>query len=85
MRDFLEAEGFGVVTAHNSREAFAVLDRTSLDCLVLDVMMPGQTGFDLCRQAYALYEAFRPTVPEGEKGWGAQGELDLGHIRSLAK
>src|SRR5258708_9965279 len=50
MRDFLEAEGYGVETAHDSRAAFAILDRTSIDCLVLDVMMPGQSGFDLCRR-----------------------------------
>lgn len=36
------------------------------------------------QQAYALYEAFRPSVPEGERGWGAKGQLDLTHIRSLA-
>ena len=37
----------------------------------------------LASQAYPLYEAFRPSVPEGEKGWGAKGELDLEQIRSL--
>jgi hypothetical protein len=39
----------------------------------------------LANQAYALYEQFRPEVPEGQKGWGAKGELDLDLIRSLAK
>jgi hypothetical protein len=39
----------------------------------------------LANQAYALYEQFRPEVPEGQKGWGAKGELDLDFIRSLAK
>jgi hypothetical protein len=36
-------------------------------------------------KAYSLYEKFRPEVPEGTKGWGAKGELDLDYIRSLAK
>jgi hypothetical protein len=36
-------------------------------------------------KAYALYEKFRPEIPEGKKGWGAKGELDLDYIRSLAK
>ena len=40
---------------------------------------------ELEKRGFALYEAFRPNVPEGEKGWGAKGELDLGKIRSLAK
>jgi hypothetical protein len=39
----------------------------------------------LAAQAYALYERFRPDVPEGTKGWGAAGELDLDGIRALAK
>ena len=36
-------------------------------------------------KAYDLYEKFRPTIPEGTKGWGAKGELDLDYICSLAK
>jgi hypothetical protein len=36
-------------------------------------------------KAYGLYEKFRPEIPAGTKGWGAKGELDLEHIRSLAK
>jgi hypothetical protein len=36
-------------------------------------------------EAFALYVKFRPTVPEGEKGWGAKADLDLGKIRALAK
>ena len=35
-------------------------------------------------KAYSLYEKFRPVIPEGKRGWGAQGKLDLDHIRSLA-
>ena len=40
---------------------------------------------ELAARAYALYEQFRPTIPEGTKGWGAKGELDLDAIRTLAK
>jgi hypothetical protein len=36
-------------------------------------------------EAFTLYEEFRPSVPEGEKGWGAKGTLDLDEIRALAK
>jgi hypothetical protein len=35
------------------------------------------------KKAYDLYEKFRPEIPEGTKGWGAKGELDLDYIRSL--
>ena len=40
---------------------------------------------DLAHEAFALYEEFRPAIPEGVKGWGAKGVLDLRKIRSLAK
>jgi len=40
---------------------------------------------ELGRHAFALYEKFRPAVPEGTKGWGAQGNLDLEQIRGLRK
>ena len=36
-------------------------------------------------EAYSLYEKFRPKIPEGTKGWGAKGDLDLEYISSLAK
>ena len=38
---------------------------------------------DLSGCAYALYRKFRPEIPPGQRGWGAQGELDLDLIRSL--
>jgi hypothetical protein len=38
----------------------------------------------LATNAFSLYEEFRPTIPEGAKGWGAKGNLDIDRIRSLA-
>ncbi len=49
MRDFLETAGYQVETARTASEAMQVVQRRSVDCLLLDVMMPGQSGFDLCR------------------------------------
>jgi hypothetical protein len=43
-----------------------------------------QSPEELARRAYDLYEKFRPAIPEGKRGWGAKGELDLEFIRSLA-
>jgi phytoene dehydrogenase-like protein len=39
----------------------------------------------LAAQAYALYEQFRPDIPEGKKGWGAVVQLELDQIRSLGE
>ncbi len=39
---------------------------------------------ELAARAFSLYESFRPQIPEGVRGWGAKGELDLDRIRELA-
>ena len=38
----------------------------------------------LLKNAFSLYEEFRPAIPEGVKGWGAKGNLYIDRIRSLA-
>src|ERR1700726_2405582 len=46
---YLAREGFRVTTAGNAAEARAKLDGLSFDLLVLDIMMPGESGFDLAK------------------------------------
>jgi two-component system phosphate regulon response regulator OmpR len=46
---FLLGEGYRVTTAETAREARAKLESLHFDLLILDVMMPGETGFDLAR------------------------------------
>ncbi len=51
----------------------------------MEQLAKAYTPKQLESQAYGLYEKFRPEIPEGKKGWGAKGELDLDYVRSLAK
>lgn len=46
---FLCAEGYRVTTAASASDARAKLMGLHFDLLILDVMMPGETGFDLAR------------------------------------
>jgi two-component system phosphate regulon response regulator OmpR len=46
---YLAREGYRVTTAGNAAEARAKLDGLSFDLLVLDVMMPGESGFELAK------------------------------------
>jgi DNA-binding response OmpR family regulator len=55
MRDFLEADGFRVLHAADAPQAVAAL-RTAPDCVLLDVMLPSRSGFDLCREIRATSE-----------------------------
>src|SRR5579875_1229838 len=53
LRDYLEANGFAVRTASDGVGALAVLAREPVDLVLLDVMMPGASGFDVCRRIRA--------------------------------
>jgi len=46
---FLCGEGYRVTTAMSAKDARAKLLGLHFDMLILDVMMPGETGFDLAR------------------------------------
>ncbi len=46
----LSAEYFDVLTAHSGMEALAVLEAERVDVVLLDVMMPGMDGFEVCRR-----------------------------------
>ncbi|GBG11109.1 putative DNA-binding response regulator [Paenibacillus agaridevorans] len=50
IKDFLENEKFEVRTACDAAEAWKIFQQQAIDCLVLDIMMPGENGFDLCRR-----------------------------------
>lgn len=48
--DFLKREGYTVLEADNGEAALAVAARQNIDLAVLDVMMPKQDGFFVCRE-----------------------------------
>jgi two-component system phosphate regulon response regulator OmpR len=46
---FLMSEGYRVTTVESAAEARAKLEGLSFDLLILDVMMPGETGFEFAK------------------------------------
>jgi len=50
LRDFFENDNFQVITAGDTVEAWSLFQQRTVHCIILDIMMPGQNGFDLCRQ-----------------------------------
>jgi len=47
LRSILETQGFAVRAAESGREALAQLAREVPDVILLDVMMPGMSGFEV--------------------------------------
>ena len=50
----LSDEGFAVTQVRDGRMALDQLDRSSWDALVLDLMLPGVDGLEVCRKARSL-------------------------------
>src|SRR5262249_27911947 len=48
--DLLKAKGYLVTAAASGPEALEKIDREPPDLVLLDVMMPGMTGYDVCRK-----------------------------------
>ncbi len=49
MTDLLQKNGFAVKTAENDEDAFRRLAEEKPDLILMDVVMPGQNGFQLTR------------------------------------
>jgi CheY-like chemotaxis protein len=57
----LEAEGYNVETANNGVIAIEKAKAFQPDLIILDVMMPGKTGIEVC-SALRLLPAFKSTL-----------------------
>jgi two-component system, OmpR family, alkaline phosphatase synthesis response regulator PhoP len=52
-RMYLEREGFEIQTLEDGAQAFQALERIKPALMVLDVMLPGMDGFEVCRRLRA--------------------------------
>jgi len=53
LRRFLSQEGFDVLMAEDARALARIMQRESVDLLVLDLMLPGEDGLSICRRLRA--------------------------------
>ena len=49
MAQYLKEDGFSVITATDAKEAIGKATDYKPDAIVTDVVMPGMSGFELCR------------------------------------
>ena len=50
LADLLAVKGYDVVTASSGAEALEKIEKTQPGLVLLDVMMPGMSGYDVCRK-----------------------------------
>ena len=53
LHDYLERNGYHCVAVGDGKAMAAILDRTTVDLIVLDLMLPGTDGLTLCRDLRA--------------------------------
>lgn len=49
IREYLEARGYSITVANGGDEALALFERVRPRLVLLDVMMPGRDGWEVCR------------------------------------
>ena len=49
IRQYLEIRGYPITVAHSGEEALALFETVRPAVVLLDVMMPGKDGWDVCR------------------------------------
>ena len=50
LRLYLEKEGYGVILAHDGEEAVVKFNALKPDIILLDIMLPGLDGWQVCRE-----------------------------------
>ena len=61
-RILLEREGYDVLTATDGEEALDLVKQGEVDLMVLDIMMPGVDGFEVCQRLKEDDESFQIPV-----------------------
>ncbi len=79
----LQQDGINVLMAKSGEEAIAAITKQRPDAVVLDVVLPGRSGFEVCRQLKA--EASTSDIPvvicstkgtEMDRFWGMKQGAD---------
>lgn len=68
LTDRLTAEGYRIETADNGPDGFKQASERSYDLIILDVMLPGKSGFDVCRdlRSAGFYQPVLMLTAKGE-------------------
>ena len=68
IRFSLEQDGMEVECAYDGEEALAIAKEQKFDIILLDVMLPGLSGFEVCQQIREFSNV--PIVMLTAKGYG---------------
>lgn len=58
LRDTLESEGYQVHVVEDGNKAVEMVNRVDPDLMLLDLMLPGKSGYDICKEVRKLNYTF---------------------------
>jgi len=58
LRDTLESEGYDVTVAEDGTGAIELTKKTDPDLMILDIMLPGMSGYEICKKLRELKYSF---------------------------
>ncbi|GAB5409876.1 MAG: response regulator YycF [Balneolaceae bacterium] len=58
LRDTLESEGYQVIVSEDGEHAVELVQEHSPDLMILDIMLPGKSGYDICKEVRSLKYSF---------------------------
>lgn len=81
IRETLENGGHQISSANDGTEALGVIERERPDLVLLDVVMPGDNGFKICRKLKKSMSGLRVVLVtskdgESDKFWGMKQGAD---------
>ena len=70
----LKKEGYETDVVDNGEDAFALASANNYDLFILDIMLPGMDGYELCRRLRSKTTApeccsFPPATPSWTRSW----------------
>ncbi len=58
LRDTLESEGYAVIVSEDGEQAVELVQEHNPDLMILDIMLPGKSGYDICKEVRDLKFTF---------------------------
>jgi len=58
LRDTLESEGYQVIVSEDGEQAVELVKEHKPDLMILDIMLPGKSGYDICKEVRTLKYSF---------------------------
>lgn len=84
----LSQAGYQVQGANSGRQALEMIDTDMPDLILLDVMMPGMTGIEVCHKIRSAHQSERPYIlmyTADDRGETKRNSMDAGATGLITK